>query len=1152
MSAQPAAPAVPPDHVTIEIDGQSMVVPKGSMIIQAADKAGIAIPRFCYHEKLPIAANCRMCMVEVEMGGKPMPKPQPACATPVIDGMKIHTQSAKALSAQRNVMEFLLINHPLDCPICDQGGECELQDLSMGYGRSVSRFVERKRVIADEDLGPLVATEMTRCIQCTRCVRFMAEVAGTYELGGMERGEKLQIGTYVGKPLMSELSGNVIDVCPVGALTNKPFRFRARAWELLARESIGYHDALGANLWLHTRRGEVLRTVPRDNEAINECWLSDRDRYACEGLRAPDRATKPLVKRNGTWVDVDWSEAIRVASEALRAAPKGELGALLHPATSNEEGHLLSKLVRALGSEHIDHRLRQLDLSGEASPLAFQMPLAEIEKADVIVLVGCNPRHEMPLLGARIRKAAKRGAKIYAINPLDFDFDFEFALSGKRIVAPDGFLDALLGAARAAGPDAAEHGEFERGLAGALSAASAAVILVGESAQMHPQAAQLRATARYLARATQSACNELPLGANALGLARIGALPGEGALDAQAMLAQPRRTYLLYGCEPPEDFADGAATLAALGQAAQVVAFASYASEALKRVASVILPIALLPEIDATLVNVDGVAQSVARCGETARRRTTGLARPARARFGAGAGGLRFHPDRRVARRDGRDGAAVGGRAPVGAAAGPARGRLCQRPPGRLARGTRGRRTGPGGRRRWHQAAAAHRDHRDLPRRRGPAPVGRAAGASARASGLRGAASRRRRRARPGPRHASKNRRCRAAGRGVSARAARRGVARGRAHGQRQPAGVWRGPRHHEGVNDDMNSIFAAFDWFITTFPTLSMALGLFLFPLLPLIIGVAMYVYWERKVIGWMHVRMGPNQVGPLGLLQTFADVFKLLFKEVIYPTNANRKLFLLAPLWALVPAFAAWAVVPFASHKAWSDANAGLLFLLAMTSMGVYGIILAGWASNSRYAMLGAMRSAAQIISYEIAMGFALVSVLILAGSLNLSDIVNAQAGNKGLFEWFWLPLLPMFVIYFVSGVAETNRLPFDMAEGESEIVAGFHVEYSGAPFAVFFLTEYANMILISFLAPVLFLGGWLSPFPVSWGFLGAPGWWWLVAKAFFFATAFIWLRATFPRYRYDQIMRLGWKVFIPITIVWVFVAGCLKYFGWVTTGA
>ena len=329
-----------------------------------------------------------------------------------------------------------------------------------------------------------------------------------------------------------------------------------------------------------------------------------------------------------------------------------------------------------------------------------------------------------------------------------------------------------------------------------------------------------------------------------------------------------------------------------------------------------------------------------------------------------------------------------------------------------------------------------------------------------------------------------------------------------------------------------------------------------------PLIISVAMFVYWERKVIGWMHVRMGPNQIGPLGLLQAFADVFKLLLKEVILPSSSNKLLFFLAPLLALVPAFAAWSVIPFDAGLALSDLNAGLLFLLAMTSAGVYGMILAGWASNSRYAMLGAMRAAAQTVSYEIAMGFALVCVMILAGSLNLSEIVRAQQGNLGMLDWFWLPLLPVFVIYFISGVAETNRAPFDVAEGESEIVAGFHVEYSGSAFAIFFLAEYANMILIAFLASVLFMGGWLSPFQglenATWlpawlaGALAAGGWWWTFIKAFLFSFLYLWFRATFPRYRYDQIMRLGWKVFIPIAIVWVVVAACMKYSGLVTIGA
>jgi len=330
-----------------------------------------------------------------------------------------------------------------------------------------------------------------------------------------------------------------------------------------------------------------------------------------------------------------------------------------------------------------------------------------------------------------------------------------------------------------------------------------------------------------------------------------------------------------------------------------------------------------------------------------------------------------------------------------------------------------------------------------------------------------------------------------------------------------------------------------------------ALTLGKILLIAVPLIICVAMYVWWERKVIGWMHVRMGPNKIGPWGLLQAFADVTKLLIKEIIVPTNSNRFLYFTAPLLAVIPALAVWAIVPFDDGVVLSNANAGVLFLLAMTSLGVYGIILAGWASNSRYALLGAMRSAAQVISYELAMGLCLVCVLVLAGSLNLTDIVHAQAGSKGIFDWFMWPLLPVFIIYFISGVAETNRAPFDVAEGESEIVAGFHVEYSGSAFALFFLAEYANMILISFLAPILFMGGWLSPLPASWGLLGQASILWLFVKVFVFAFMFLWFRASFPRYRYDQIMRLGWKVFIPITIVWVLVAGCMKFFGWVTVG-
>lgn len=591
MSAQPVNPNLPPDHVTVIIDGVELAAPKGSMIIHAADKAGIPIPRFCYHEKLPIAANCRMCLVDTEVGGRSAPKPSPACATPVMDGLKVFTRNEKALKAQRNVMEFLLINHPLDCPICDQGGECELQDLSLGYGRSVSRFVERKRVVADEDMGPLVATEMTRCIQCTRCVRFTADIAGTYELGGMQRGENLQIGTYDGKPLTTELSGNVIDVCPVGALTNKVFRFKARPWELTAKPSLGYHDALGSNLFHHVRRGEILRSVPRDNEAVNECWLSDRDRYAHEGLYAADRATVPLIRDGEDFREASWDEALARAAQVLRDNAADDLGILVHPSTSNEEGALLARLAEALGTGNLDHRIGQLDLSDGAIAEAFAMPVAELEQADAIVIVGSNLRHEVPLLHQRLRKAVKRGAKVHVVNPVDFDV--AFAVASKQIVAPSQLADAI--------------GKVELG-----DAANVAVI-VGGVAENSLHAAAIRGAAADFAAAKGAKLCRIPQGANALGLGQHGVLPA--SRDAQAMLRDARAGYLIYGIEPGLDFADQLTALKALG-GAQVVAFSQFACQSTRRVADVILPIGALPEVDATLTNLDGVAQATSAAGK--------------------------------------------------------------------------------------------------------------------------------------------------------------------------------------------------------------------------------------------------------------------------------------------------------------------------------------------------------------------------------------------------------------------------------------------------------------------------------------------------------------------------------------------------------
>ncbi|MBZ0088331.1 MAG: NADH-quinone oxidoreductase subunit NuoG [Thermomonas sp.] len=591
MMADPVNPNLPPDQVTVFIDGVELAAPKGSMIIQAADKAGIQIPRFCYHPKLPIAANCRMCMVDTEVGGRASPKPLPACATPVMDGMKVFTNNAKAMQAQRNVMEFLLINHPLDCPVCDQGGECELQDLALGYGRSVNRFVERKRSVADEDLGPLVSSDMTRCIHCTRCIRVTAEIAGTYELGGMYRGEDLQIGTYDGKPLTTELSGNVIDVCPVGALTDKVFRFQARPWEMIARPSLGYHDPLGSNLFLHTRRGEILRCVPRNNEAVNECWLSDRDRYARAGLYSEDRATTPMVREGDTLREASWDEALARAASILQDHRGDALGVLAHPATTNEEGALLARMAEGLGCGNLDHRITQLDLSDGAVAEPFGMPVERIEKADVIVIVGSNLRHEVPLLHQRVRKAWKAGARVFVVNPVDFDFTFDIA--GKRIVAPSKLASALA--------------EVD------LGEATRAAVIVGEIAENGAHAAAIRAAAAAFAARTGASLCRIPQGANAVGLSRLGVLPS--GCDARAMLKDRRSAYVLHGIEPALDCVDPVVAMEALA-GAQVIALNAYASESLKAVADVLLPIGAFPEIEASLTNLDGIEQQALPAGK--------------------------------------------------------------------------------------------------------------------------------------------------------------------------------------------------------------------------------------------------------------------------------------------------------------------------------------------------------------------------------------------------------------------------------------------------------------------------------------------------------------------------------------------------------
>ena len=617
------------DLVTIEVDGRELKAPKGEMLIRVTDRAGIDIPRFCYHNKLSVAANCRMCLVDVEKA----PKPLPACSTPVSDGMKVYTRSKRAIDAQQGVMEFLLINHPLDCPVCDQGGECELQDLSLGYGREVSRFTERKRVVADPNIGPLVSTDMTRCIHCTRCVRFLDEIAGTRELGAVGRGEHMKITTWVERSVDSELSGNIIDLCPVGALNNKPFRFRARAWELIARPSVSTHDSLGSNLYVHVLRGRALRVVPRDLEAVNECWLADRDRFSIEGLYAPERLTTPQVKENGEWRETDWEAALEAAVKGLRSAAGddgGALGALVSPRSSIEEMYLIQKLLRWLGSNNVDSRLRQVDFSDQEAfgrQPRLGLPFAELERQGAVLAVGCNVRHDQPLLGHRLRKAWRdHQSAIFLINPVRWPLNFEAQVN--LVVKPSAMVAALAAVAGAAAGsaskqppkaladllDKAEVDDEAKRIAESLSKADSAAVLVGNYAMTHPEASRLRALAAFIADCTGASLSLMPESANSAGGWAAGCLPhrlpGGGRSDkagrnAAEMIENPPAGLLLWDFDPVHDTAAGASAARTLGGAEFVVAVAAFDSDALRETAHVLLPIGAMPEVDGSLVSCE-------------------------------------------------------------------------------------------------------------------------------------------------------------------------------------------------------------------------------------------------------------------------------------------------------------------------------------------------------------------------------------------------------------------------------------------------------------------------------------------------------------------------------------------------------------------
>ena len=611
----------------IEIDGKQLQVPDGITVMEAANTVGAYVPHFCYHKKLSIAANCRMCLVQVEKA----PKPLPACATPVTNGMKVWTHSEQAVKAQKGVMEFLLINHPLDCPICDQGGECQLQDLSVGYGGVESRYQEEKRVVGNKDLGPLISTDMTRCINCTRCVRFTTEIAGLMELGQAFRGEHAEIMPFVEKTIDSELSGNIIDLCPVGALTSKPFRFGARAWEMSRRKSVSPHDSLGSNLVVQVKNDAVKRVLPLENEALNECWLSDKDRFSYEALNSEERLARPMLKQGGRWIETDWQTAIEYVANGLKSikAESGAdtIGALASPHSTLEELYLLRKLVQGLGSGNVDFRLRQSDFSADGKMSGapwLGMPVADIANLDRLFVVGSFFRKDHPLVAQRVRQAAKRGLKVSALNPA-FD-DWQLPVANRVCVSPQEMIVALAKIAKALSEQTGRElsvqvaaacaglvvDEASLAIANSLGSGRRSAVWLGNYAVQHEHAAELHVFAQEIARLSDASFGFLGEAANSVGGYIAGAVPFAGVpgKNVTEMLSAPLKAYVLLGLDPAFDLGNSAAAAGALKGAEMVVMLSAFKSDSALEFADVMLPIAPFTETAGVFVNCEGRAQS--------------------------------------------------------------------------------------------------------------------------------------------------------------------------------------------------------------------------------------------------------------------------------------------------------------------------------------------------------------------------------------------------------------------------------------------------------------------------------------------------------------------------------------------------------------
>ncbi|MEN9712486.1 MAG: hypothetical protein RLY90_747, partial [Pseudomonadota bacterium] len=601
--------------VEIELDGKKVEVQEGCMVMHAAEKAGTYIPHFCYHKKLSIAANCRMCLVDVEKA----PKPMPACATPVTQGMIVRTKSDKAIKAQQSVMEFLLINHPLDCPICDQGGECQLQDLAVGYGGTTSRYEEEKRVVHPKDVGPLVSMqEMSRCIQCTRCVRFGQEVAGVMELGMSNRGEHSEIETFVGQSVDSELSGNMIDICPVGALTSKPFRYSARTWELGRRKSVSPHDATGANLIVQVKNNKVLRVVPFENEEVNECWIADRDRFSYEALNSDERLTVPMLKQGGEWKEVDWQTALEYVANGLQGVKAqhgaAAIGTLASPHSTAEELFLAAQLTRGLGSQNIDTRLRAADFQHDGKVRWLGTSMASLSDLQRVLVIGSNVRKDQPLLAQRLRQAARKGAKINALNAQAYDWAMPVAHTlvsdaSHWVQALADIAAAVAAIAGVAAPVAGDANNAQaQAIAKSLSSGERKAVLLGNAAAHHAKASSLLSLANWIGAQTGASVGYLGEAANTVGAQVVGALPVQGGQTAAQMMAGHLKAVVLLNTEPALDAAHGAAAAQALAQADMVVTLSPF--KANMDISDVLLPISPFTETAGTFINTEGRVQS--------------------------------------------------------------------------------------------------------------------------------------------------------------------------------------------------------------------------------------------------------------------------------------------------------------------------------------------------------------------------------------------------------------------------------------------------------------------------------------------------------------------------------------------------------------